>query len=164
MRKSKYSQEFKEQFLRQAYRPGSRGPYGLASEQGISKGTVYRWILETTKLGAMPDKPQRPEDRSPLEKLRLVIEASRLDDAQLGEFFRREGIHEPDLERWRNEALGGLAGSGKPTSQPPSKRLRELERELKRKDKALAEAAALLVLSKKARALWGEEDDDMSQE
>jgi hypothetical protein len=42
--------------------------------------------------------------------------------------------------------------------------MRDLERELKRKDKALAEAVALLVLSKKARALWGEEDDDMSKE
>jgi len=111
----------------------------------------------------MPEKQQRPEDLSPREKLRLVIEAARLDDAQLGDFLRREGVHEEDLSRWREEAVSGLSGATK-ASAPPSKRMRDLERELKRKDKALAEAAALLVLSKKARALWGEEDDDTSQD
>ena len=85
-----------------------------------------------------------------------------MNDSELGEFLRREGIQEEDLERWREEALGGLGGARK--AQPPSKRLRELERELRRKDKALAEAAALLVLAKKARALWGDEDDDTSED
>ena len=84
----------------------------------------------------MSDRPQRPEDRSPQEKLRIVNESSRLNDTQLGEFLRREGVHEEDLNRWREDALGGLAGAHK--GQPPSKRLRELERELKRKEKLSA--------------------------
>lgn len=151
------------QFLREAYQEGGRGPYGLAQERGLSSGMVYRWIKSASKLGAMPEKQQRPEDLNPRDKLRLVIEAARLDDAQLGDFLRREGVHEEDLSRWREEAVSGLSGATK-ASAPPSKRMRDLERELKRKDKALAEAVALLVLSKKARALWGEEDDDMSKE
>lgn len=110
----------------------------------------------------MTDESRRPEDRSALEKLRVVSDASRLDDAQLGDFLRREGIHEADLERWREEALSGL--SGPRPSQPPSKRIRELERELKRKDKALAEAAALLILQKKVRALLGDVDDSMDED
>ena len=43
---------------------------------------------------------------------------------------------------------------------PEARRIRELEKELRRKDKALAETAALLVLKKKANAIWGDEDDD----
>lgn len=99
---------------------------------------------------------------SPQDKLRVVSDAARLNDSELGEFLRRAGIHEDDLARWREEALGGLGGARK--GQPPSKRIRELERELRRKEKALAEAAALLVLAKKARALWGDADDDTSEE
>lgn len=162
MRPTKYSEAYKEQFLREALRPGGRGAYGLARERGLSKGLVYRWVDDARKLGAMSDTPRRPDDFSPQEKLRVVNDAARLSDSELGEFLRREGIHEDDLARWREEALGGLGGTRK--GQPPSKRIRELERELRRKEKALAEAAALLVLAKKARALWGDADDDTSEE
>jgi transposase len=134
----------------------------LGKVRGISAGNVYRWLQQAAKLGPMADTPQRPEDRSPQEKLRIVTEAARLNDAQLGEFLRSEGIQEADLLRWREEALGGLSGP-KPVG-PPSKRIRELERELHRKEKALAETAALLVLSKKAQALWGDADDDTNED
>ena len=108
-------------------------------------------------------KVQRPNDRTPAEKLRLVNEASTLSDEELGEFLRKNGIHNAQLEQWRQDALGGLGAplrkpSGKNTSE--AKRIRELERDLTRKDKALAETAALLVLKKKAQAIWGDEDDD----
>jgi transposase len=161
VRRSRYSEAYIEQFLREALRPGGPGPYALARERGLSNGVVYRWVQAARKLGTMPDQPRRPEDRTPLEKLRVVADASRLNDSELGEFMRREGIQEDDLERWRAEALSALGGASK--AQPPSKRIRQLERELLRKDKALAETAALLVLAKKARALLGDEDDDTSE-
>lgn len=158
----KYSEAYKEQFLREALRPGGRGPYALARERGLSNGLVYRWVHDARKLGGMSDTPRRPDDFSPQDKLRVVNDAARLNDSELGEFLRREGVHADDLTRWREEALGGLGGARK--AQPPSKRIRELERELRRKEKALAEAAALLVLAKKARALWGDAEDDTSEE
>jgi transposase len=160
--KKKYPDSYRDQFLREAFRPGGRGPYGLAKERGISAGAVYRWLNEAAKLGRMPDQPRRPDDLQPEEKLRLVSEAARLNDTELGEFLRREGVQEADLVRWREEALGGLSGPLK--AGPPSKRIRDLERELKRKEKALAEAAALLVLSKKAQALWAAVEDDTSDD
>lgn len=40
------------------------------------------------------------------------------------------------------------------------KRMKQLQRELRRKDRALAETAALLTLSKKAGAIWGRNDED----
>jgi transposase len=162
VRQLKYSESYKEQFLREALRPGGPGAYALARERGLSNGLVYRWVHAARKLGAMTDESRRPEDRTALEKLQVVSAASGLSDAQLGDFLRREGIHEADLERWREDALSGLAGPR--AAQPPSKRIRELERELRRKDKALAEAAALLVLQKKVRALWGDEDDNTNED
>ena len=90
-----------------------------------------------------------------------MLEASALPETQLGEFMRRQGLHEADLAAWREMALGALGAA--PMSQSRSgdaRRVRELEKELRRKDKALAETAALLVLQKKVRAIWGDGDDD----
>ena len=86
------------------------------------------------------------------------MEASRLRDEELGAFLRREGIHEATLAEWKAVVLEAL-GPQKKTSAD-SKRVRELEKQLRRKDKALAETAALLVLQKKVQAIWGDEDDD----
>jgi transposase-like protein len=83
--------------------------------------------------------------------------------AELGEFLRKNGIHGAQLEQWRKEALAGLGAPLRQRStknSPEAKKIRELEREVTRKDKALAETAALLVLKKKAQAIWGDEDDD----
>jgi transposase-like protein len=111
---------------------------------------------------ARPRAGRRPQDFSPEEKLRIVQQASQLQDAELGAFLRREGLHEADLAEWREQvsegALAALAGRRQRTTE--QKRVRKLESELRRKEKALAEAAALLILAKKSRALWPEEDDD----
>jgi transposase-like protein len=89
-----------------------------------------------------PSPARRPEDWKPEERLRAVIEAAGLSDAELGEFLRRSGLHEATLAEWRGAALEAL-GTRK-TSGKEAKRVRELERELRRKERALAEAAALL--------------------
>lgn len=106
--------------------------------------------------------PRRPQDWTAEEKLAAVIEAVSVPEEELGAFLRRKGLHESQLREWRKTVLSGLekprARASKDTAQ--SRRIRELERELRRKDKALAEAAALLVLQKKVRELWGDEDDD----
>ena len=83
-----------------------------------------------------------------------------VDEAKLGEILRREGLHTDDLRRWRDEALLGLSpGRTDKSSAADRTRIKELERELHRKEKALAEAAALLVLRKKLEALnWFEDD------
>jgi transposase len=145
----------------------------LSQEVGINQPTLSRWLREATTLGAVkkrrkrpasPTKtaePKRPEDRSADEKLRLVQEASALSESELGEFLRRHGIHEADLAAWREAMLAALGAShSAPTRSGDARRVRELEKELRRKDKALAETAALLVLQKKVRAIWGDADDD----
>jgi transposase-like protein len=116
------------------------------SEEKSDKGTVSK---------------RRPQDWSPEDRLRAVLEASSLSDEELGAFLRRNGLHEAQLAEWREAVFSALSSStAKRASKGEAKRIRELEREIKRKDKALAETAALLVLQKKVRAIWGDGDDD----
>jgi len=86
------------------------------------------------------------------------MEASRLRDDELGALLRREGIHEAVLVEWKAAVLEALGPPKKANAD--SRRVRELEKQLRRKDKALAETAALLVLQKKVQAIWGDGEDD----
>lgn len=104
-----------------------------------------------------------PNTWSPEDKLKTVLEAATLSDEQLGSFLRSKGLHETHLQQWRLQMLHGL-GKQTPLKKPKkntteAKQIRELEKELRRKDKALAETAALLVLKKKVQEIWGDEDD-----
>jgi transposase len=139
----------------------------LAREVGIGQPTLSKWRRDTegrirgVKFDSPPPpprSPRRPEDWSPEERLRAVLEASQLSDEELGAFLRREGISEAVLNEWKAAALDALGPQKRSTSD--TRRVRELEKQLRRKDKALAEAAALLMLQKKVRTLLGEEDDD----
>ena len=107
---------------------------------------------------------KRPNDWSPEEKLTAVLEAASLSDEQLGPFLRSKGLHETHLQQWRLQMLHGLGKQPKRKSSGKSnpaqtKQIRDLEKELHRKDKALAETAALLVLKKKVQQIWGDEDE-----
>jgi transposase len=160
--------------IRKLSHPSGLGVHELAAKTGVHQTTLSRWRREATILqakmsqkrhdeaGTKPQVARRPQDLSPEEKLRIVQQATQLRDADLGAFLRREGLHEADLAEWREQvneaALAALSGRRQRTSE--QKRVRKLESELRRKEKALAEAAALLVLTKKARALWPDEDDD----
>lgn len=148
----------------------------LAEEVGVSQNTLSRWLREASeeeKRGKRRlvkqaqisgSRTMRPDDLPASEKLRLVKEAAELPEEELGAFLRRNGLHEAQLEEWRRkieEALQKPKKSHKHQSAE-AKRIRELERELNRKDKALAEVTALLALKKKLDALLGDEDDDTS--
>ncbi len=102
-----------------------------------------------------------PRQWSAAEKLQVVVEATALSDDELGEFLRRKGLHASQLEEWHRLATEALSGPKKRARKSPeARRNKELEKELRRKEKALAEVAALLVLKKKVQEIWGDEDDD----
>ena len=93
----------------------------------------------------------------------MVVAAHGLSETELGALLRREGLHAAQLDDWRAAAETALEPTrhrrAKAVPHPETKRLAEVERELRRKEKALAEAAALLVLKKKLEAYWGDADD-----
>lgn len=127
----------------------------LAMDTGLRQQTLSRWLQDACSVPVMPLKRPRPS-RSLEEKLRLLTGASRLTGAELTRFLQKENVLLAEVEQWRlaltDEGQGSMAAA---------KRIRTLERELARKDKALAEAAALLVLKTKVAHLWEGADDDM---
>jgi transposase len=167
----KYSDAFKAQVVQKLTRPGGPSASGLSKEVGVPQSTLSRWVRETHVPWPMThstaEEPgrsmsgRRPQDWTPEEKYAVLIEAASLPDEKLGVLLREKGLREANLLQWRQEMLTALkepkARAAKPSAD--TRRIRELERELARKEKALAEAAALLLLKKKAQALWGDEDD-----
>jgi len=142
----------------------------LSKETEVARSTLYRWLNNSgrkTGIGFSNNlnekainnmTARRPSNMKPEEKLKIVNEAALLSNEELGAFLRRKGIHETHLEQWRMQMLAGLGKTEKKpkTNSKEIKRIRELEKELKRKDKALAETAALLVLKKKVQEIWGD--------
>lgn len=158
----RYSSSFRERMVRRLSGPKRVTANSLSREVGIAQATLSRWLRDSGNVVDMT-RPSRKQEKSAVrkewtgkEKLRVLVEASSLTDAELGEYLRREGLYESDVHRWRTEAEGALGGRGGGGGEE-RKRIKALERELRRKESALAEAAALLVLKKKAQEIWGEE-------
>ena len=161
-----YSDVFRSRMVQRMVGPEAVSANALAHEVGVSQNALSRWLREARSLQGMGETPKRSKKKwSGAEKLRIVMEASALTGSELGALLRREGLHEAELAEWRAAAEAALGeqprSRAKPSSKPSVevKRIKELERELHRKEKALAEAAALLVLKKKVQEIWGDEDD-----
>jgi transposase len=140
--------------------PESITATALAEETGVSQPTLSRWMADARNLKGM-NKKSNKKTPTPQDKLRIIAEASQLADEELGAYLRKEGVHEATLLQWQEAATLGLTSLSRAQNKKKSaetKRIGKLERELLRKDKALAELAALITLQKKAQAIWGDED------
>jgi transposase-like protein len=148
--------------------PDRTSASALAREVGVGQSTLSRWHREA-HMGKGRGKKGKKDSKSPRiwsaeDKLRVVQESLGLSEEDLGAYLRREGLHEAQLREWRQAVLGALRGLKKgPKKSPEAKKVRELERELYRKDKALAEVTALLALKKKVQELWGDEDESTAE-
>lgn len=139
----------------------------ISRETGVSEQTLYNWRNRIRHQGkAVPADPSNPENWSGANKLAVVVETAALNEQELAEYCRRKGLYVEQVKRWREAAIAG-AETGRPLSAAERrellqdrKKIRQLEKELRRKDKALAETAALLVLQKKVQAIWGDDGDD----
>jgi transposase len=159
-----YSRTFRTRIVHKLMQPNAPTQGSVARETGVSQMTLSRWMQAARTMPAMADNNATKRRKwTAEEKLRIVNEASGLKDEALGGFLRREGVHETQLREWRDAARAGLASLSGDRKSPETQRVKQLEKELERKEKALAEVAALLVLRKKAQALWGDVDDDTSE-
>lgn len=169
-----YPERFKARMVQRMSGPIRETARALAEEMGVDQTTLSRWLREAG-AGTIPDmkngkkrarkSPRRPQDWSLQEKLQVLQEADALSDQELGGYLRRKGLHEAQLEQWKasvDEALTNSKPKPKRSKEQrmDKRRIQKLERELRRKDKALAETAALLVLKKKVQEIWGDGDDD----
>lgn len=167
-----YTEAFRSRMVSRLVGPHALTATALAAETGLAQATLSRWLKEASTLRGVkkpaapkpsatkPSRVKQPQTWSPDEKLAIVLEAATLTEGELGVYLRSKGIHAAMIDEWRAQALGGLRGGEHASKvQIESREIRALRRELARKDKALAETAALLVLKKKVQEIWGDEDD-----
>jgi len=160
-----YSLERRESVVRRMLNEGISMSV-LARETGIAEGTLYRWRDAATTNGESVNKPKQPSDKhSSVHKLAIVVETFTLNEAELAEHCRTRGLYPAEVKTWRDACeranLGGreTARAVREATRVDKQQIQTLERELNRKDKALAETAALLILRKKTAAIWGEAED-----
>lgn len=161
-----YSPERKAAVLKRMLPPNNMAIRQLAQEEGISEASLHKWRAQAREKGQLlPDADAGPEGWSSRDKFAAVLETAALNQADLAEYCRKRGLFPEQIKTWRvaceqandwdrvsTVRLGQAAKEEK-------KRVKGLERELARKDRALAETAALLVLRKKAAAIWGDGED-----
>ncbi|WP_024906078.1 transposase [Robbsia andropogonis] len=162
----KYSEEHKEAILKKLLAPHNRSVGDVSREEGVSEATIYNRRKAARERGLLlPVNATDSEGWRSRDKFNAVLECSALSEVELAEYCRRRGLYPEQLRRWRESGEGANARSGQGSRQDSEaikserKRNKALERELRRKDAALAETVALLTLRKKARAIWDGEEE-----
>ena len=150
-----FSVAFKQKMVQRLTGKNAVTAMQLSRETGVRQQNLSRWLQEARSLPIMADKPKPLHVWTVERKAHVLAEASTLNGDALSAYLEREGVKLAEYEQWRLALDEGGAASTSTT-----KRIRQLERELARKEKALAEAAALLVLKKKVDILHGEDEDD----
>jgi transposase-like protein len=139
----------------------------LAREHGISEQTLYTWRRNLQAQGVpVPGNGKQAEEWSSKDKFGVVLETAGLNEAELAEYCRRKGLFIEQVAAWCTACQEANANPVERTREEREqgkadrKRIKQLEKELVRKEKALAEAAALIILRKKAQAIWGDPEED----
>ena len=166
----KFTNSFKIQAVEKVLlRDKSTNVREIADSLGVGYSTIQKWVVssknnELTEIETMNNTEKRPQDWSASERLNIIIEAGGLSDEDMNSLCRLKGIFPHHIEKWKSEFSSVDSSSKKTVSNSETKHLKSkvknLERELRRKEKALAETAALLVLQKKVNELWPQEEDD----
>lgn len=160
---SNYSEEFKLQAVKKLFMPGSKSLSRTAKKLGISPSTLFYWKEKYSKDSIMK-KSNKISIRSKEEKFNALIATAALSEHEMGEYLRSNGLHSSDLARFKDECIESLKAPGRPQLDPELVKLRNengaLSRDLQRKDKALAEMSARVILLKKSHEIWGAAEDD----
>jgi transposase-like protein len=166
----RYSEAVKADVRRQMILPMRQSVAQISAELGIHMVTLYNWRKAWRLQGeVVPASEKDPEGWGATDKFTVVLETAGLNATELSAYCRERGLYPEQVERWRQASQDA---NEKPVltlkEQKELERLRaqdqkeikRLKQELRRKEKALAEAAALLIASKKIQAFWGEDGDD----
>lgn len=164
---ARYSNERKAALLKKLLPPINMSVAELARQENISEATLYNWRNHAKDGGAPVPGDNKLTDEWPAEaKFAVVLETATLCEIELSEYCRRKGLYPEQVQQWRQACILGQQSARaqqqaeKAQAKADKKRIRQLEQELRRKDnKALAEAAALLILQKKLDAYWSDVDE-----
>ena len=166
----RYSEAVKADVRRRMSPPQRQSVAQISAELGIHVVTLYNWRKAWRLQGeVVPPSEKDPDGWSATDKFTVVIKTAGLNATERSAYCRERGLYPEQVERWRQASQDA---NEKPVltlkEQKELERLRaqdqkeikRLKQELRRKEKALAEAAALLIASKKIQAFWGEDGDD----
>jgi transposase len=167
---ARFNQSFKLQAVEKALgREPEISLSGIAKSLGVGRSTLSKWIcksknqtLDQTSTNAFSVSgtafEKRPQDWTDEEKLNLVIHCGSMSDVEINQLCREQGLYAHHIKQWKDELGRGVMTNKKVPNMVENRRLKNenkaLKKELIRKDKALAEAAALLLLQKKVQAIW----------
>lgn len=158
-----YSKEFKETILKKLSQSDCSVSQ-FAQQEGINLSTLYSCQKQFKTAGFKASKAGAPDKWSAEEKFSVVLETASLSEIEVSEYCRTKGLYPEQIKAWKQACIGANASHKQaiaPThSKTDKKRIKQLEKELSRKEKALVETAALLVLRKKFNA-YCREDEDM---
>jgi transposase len=161
--RNRFSEEFKASVLKRLEPPTNDTVMSLSKELNISRSAIYQWIKAgNNNLRNLCNTSKW----SSKDKFYIVLETATLTQEELAAYCRRKGIYTEDVHIWREQCIkANVANSKDPLKleedlKEEKRRTKELEKELRIKEKALAETAALLVLQKKAQAIWGDLEED----
>ena len=162
-----YSKELKEATQAKMLPPNNQSVSKLNQETGIPEGTLKKWRSQIKRKGLTVVTGSRPSEQwRTREKFHVVLETATHSEIELGEYCRKKGLYADQVKTWRDncmQANGGVAqelACAVRQGKEKDKVVAQLRKELQRKDAALAETAALLVLRKKLQAIWGSPDDE----
>ena len=150
---ARYGEAFRNRAVARLLPPESAQVGVVSQEIGVSVQTLERWREDAQS------RPARGRAWTARARLEAVITTAAMNEAAKSAWCREHGVYPAELDKWRASATAALAEPEEARASPQAtrqdkKRIKELERELLRKDRALAETAALLVLSKKVAAIF----------
>ena len=156
---ARYGQAFKERAVARLLPPESASIQQVSQELGISVATLERWRADALAT------PTRERVWAAAARLQAVITTAAMDEAQRSAWCRENGVYPTELQQWKDSATAALSEAPEERvtaqqSRDSKKRIKELERDLRRKEKALAETTALLVLSKKFEAILQRDEEE----
>jgi len=162
-----YPTERKEAILKKMLPPNNKTIPEISKEEGICEGTLYNWRKAARAEGRlMPDGDRTPRGWCAADKFAAVVATAAMNESELSVYCRERGLYTEQISVWReaceqaNDWDRNQNKRLKEIRKTDEKRIKELERDLHRKEKALAETAALLVLRKKAQAIWGDAEEE----
>jgi transposase len=159
---ARYGQAYKNRIVARLLPPESSALEVVSREVGVSVATLERWRADALANGSGDRRSGGGQRWTPAARLEAVIATATMDEAACSAWCREHGLYPAELDGWKHDAIAGL---GEPRAisaaeaREDRRRVKELERELHRKDKALAETAALLVLRKKLAAVFHQDED-----
>ena len=155
-----HSKSFKQSLVKKICLPGGPTIMQSSKELNIHHVTIRNWMKIYANISSMNDS----NNWTPERKLEAIIKTASMNENEIGEFLRSNGLHSKVIDEWKQDIYSSQRPVGRPRLDPELVELRskekELARDLRRKDKALAEMSARIILLKKSNLFFGGTEDD----